>query len=349
MSTQAIKNSSLLSILMPAYNAEKYIAQSINSLIQQDYENFELLIYNDASTDGTIGEILKFSDSRIKVFTGEINVGAAQARNVLLSKANGDFIAFFDSDDLCLKQKFTHNISYLNRKPEIDLVGSKIFYINEKSKTIFLIKSFESFVFNDIEADLFFNNTLSTSSIVFKKRILPLISFDSKFEPAEDYELFARISGLIKIENIDKRLVKYRVCSSSLSFTKRDKIKDTLDFIHRRFFLDNLRFNITSDLLEVHNKFLYSNEINLSYLDESINLYNQIIDQNKSYNVYQAKSLLKAIRKNWFLKCMYCSKNSGILAINYYLTRFSFHNYTSVKYFFYLAGSYLKNILKSLV
>ncbi len=330
---------------MPAYNAEKYINETLNSILFQNYFNFELLIFNDASTDNTIGEICKFNDSRIKLFDSKINIGVSAARNFLLSKANGDFIAFFDSDDIALFNKFSICISYLTNRKDIDLVGSKIYFIDEKSKKIQFLKTFESLSPEDIKADLLFNNTFSTSTIVFKKKIKPFIKFDTNFSIAEDYLLFTQLSDNIKMANINKKLVKYRINSRSLMFKNKNNLKKCLYDIHDNL-LTSLGIVTNSKLIEVHNKFIYSSDLGLNYLDENLELYIDIIKKNNINHVYKNDSLLRSIRKNWFLKCLYCSNSTGKSSLSYYFFRFPYHDISILKYGIILILYYLKKSLK---
>lgn len=330
---------------MPAFNAGKYIKQTIDSLLSQEYNNFELLIYNDASTDNTVSEIAQFNDSRIVIFEGKVNIGVSAARNFLLSKARGEFISFFDSDDISLYNKFTYSILYLNKKSEIDLIGTKTFFINEFSKKILFIKTFESLSSDDIKADLLFNNTFSTSTIVFKKKIIHLIKFDNNISIAEDYLMFTQLSEKINMENINKKLVKYRVNSTSLMFKNKDNLKASLYNIHKTM-LTNLGFIASPELIEIHNKFIYSDNLDLNYLDNNLNLYKDIIKNNDINRIYKQKSLMKSIRKNWFLKCLYCSKSNGISSLSFYFFRFPYHNYSIIGYGSILLLYYLKKSLK---
>ncbi|KTD99322.1 glycosyltransferase family 2 protein [Pseudoalteromonas sp. H71] len=105
----------LVSIIMPAYNAEKYISESIESVLAQSYKNWELLITDDRSTDTTQQIINKYAiqDSRIKLFINEKNGGAGVARNYSIGKASGRFIAFLDADDQWLPEKLTKQISFM--------------------------------------------------------------------------------------------------------------------------------------------------------------------------------------------------------------------------------------------
>ena len=326
----------LLSIIMAAYNVEKYIASSIASILNQDYYNFELLIYNDASTDNTLNIIKEINDPRIKIFNNYVNVGVSEARNILLSKAKGEFISIFDSDDISCQKKFSYCIKYLINNPIVDLIGTRIFFVNQNSKKINFIRTFESLKHEDIIADLLFNNTFATSTIIFKKKILPLVKFPKSIHIGEDYYLWSKLSQKVICENLDKKLTKYRINPNSLSHKMKDDLKVTLNLIHDEL-LASLGLKATKKVLSVHNKHLYSDDLSLKFLLDSIIHYNSILSCNKIYN---KKSLLKAIRKNWFMKCLFSSKIIGIKALKIYLFNFPYHDLTVFKNTLYLIGYY---------
>ena len=108
-----MENSGLVSIIMPSYNAEKFIKASIQSVIDQTYQNWELIIVDDCSSDKTIDIVRSFNDERIRIYKNEINLGAAISRNKALREAKGKWIAFLDSDDLWLSTKLEEQIKFM--------------------------------------------------------------------------------------------------------------------------------------------------------------------------------------------------------------------------------------------
>ena len=140
-----MNNRELVSIVTPAYNCEKYIAETIESVLAQTYTNWEMIIVNDKSTDNTLNIIKQYTklDKRIKLINLSENSGAAVARNVALDNAKGRFIAFIDSDDRWKKDKLTNQIEYMI-KNEYGFTYTNYEYIldeNNKRKKIFKVKS----------------------------------------------------------------------------------------------------------------------------------------------------------------------------------------------------------------
>lgn len=128
----------LVTIIMPSYNASKYIQTSINSIQNQTYSNWELIVVDDCSTDNTIEIVKKFNDSRIRLYVNEKNSGAAISRNKALREAKGKWIAFLDSDDVWLPEKLEKQVRFMEENDysftytdyRIQLNGTWVPYIN---------------------------------------------------------------------------------------------------------------------------------------------------------------------------------------------------------------------------
>ena len=143
------ENERMISIIMPAYNSEKYISEAIESVCNQSYMNWELLIVNDGSTDRTPDILNKYAenDNRIKVFHRE-NAGVSTARNIALSYASGDLVTFIDSDDVYHPNRLEKMVQVFEKYPTCDFVFSK--FLEFKGKLILQnIKSFSEVILSD--------------------------------------------------------------------------------------------------------------------------------------------------------------------------------------------------------
>lgn len=127
----------LISIVMPSYNCSQFIEETINSIVQQTYENWELIITDDCSTDNSVDLIKQFiqKDERIKLLSNEVNKGAAMTRNNSIEAAKGDFIAFLDSDDLWLPEKLEKQLIFMQEKG-VDFSFTAYQQIDEKGKLL---------------------------------------------------------------------------------------------------------------------------------------------------------------------------------------------------------------------
>ena len=127
----------LVSIVMPTYNAEPFIAEAIGSVLAQEHENWELLIVDDASTDGTAKVIDGFTDPRISVFHQAVNGGIGSARNVAMDHVRGNFLCTFDSDDVLPPQSLSSRVKVMIDRPEVDIVdGRVVVYERDLVRTI---------------------------------------------------------------------------------------------------------------------------------------------------------------------------------------------------------------------
>ncbi|MEO8590475.1 MAG: glycosyltransferase family 2 protein [Flavobacteriales bacterium] len=129
----------LVSIIMPSHNAEPFIGEAIASVLAQDYLNWELLIVNDASTDGTARVVAEFTDPRIRVFHLRVNVGVSRARNVALDNVRGTILCSFDSDDVLPAGSLSARAAVLEREPDVDIVDGQVIVLDHDMKEVLRI------------------------------------------------------------------------------------------------------------------------------------------------------------------------------------------------------------------
>lgn len=126
----------LITIGIPVYNGEKYINQAIDSILNQTYDNFELIITDDGSTDNTLAVLNQYQDSRIKIISDGKNKGISYRLNQQIALAKGRYFVRMDSDDIMFPNRIEKQIEYLEQYPEVDVVGSKAIVIDEQNKII---------------------------------------------------------------------------------------------------------------------------------------------------------------------------------------------------------------------
>ncbi len=219
----------LISIVMPVYNVEKYVAESIQSVLNQSYENFELLIIDDDGNDSSLEVCQSFDDDRIKIISQE-NLGLAGARNTGINAAKGEYIAFLDSDDLWHKEKLSLHKIHLDSNIRIGVSYSGSRFIDENSVPL---KQAQTPKLTDITAEYIFqrNPIGNGSSPVIRRHVLDQIAFrhpkdtkricyfDESFRQSEDIELWVRIAltSPYKFEGLEPLLTRYRIVGGGLS------------------------------------------------------------------------------------------------------------------------------------
>lgn len=232
-----INKTPLLTVILPVYNCEKYVALAINSILQQSFQDFELIVINDGSTDNSWVEIQKFKDSRIRSINQE-NMGIAKSLNKGLDIAQGQFIARQDSDDLSDPDRFLLQIAFLKKNPKIDLVGTWANILERENSCS--RKLIHPTKVNDIKAFLCFDNPFVHTSVIFRKKtILGLGGYfsEAEYQP-EDYDLWSRLAKNSKLANLPQILVQYRELPLSLSKIKSIPFPaiDQISFRHLKYY-----------------------------------------------------------------------------------------------------------------
>jgi len=213
---------------MSVYNGEKYLKQSIDSVLMQTFDDFEFIIINDGSTDSTLDILNSYSDKRIKLISRE-NKGLIHSLNQGLSRSSGEYIARQDADDISELDRFAKQIEFMNSHG-IDFVGTSATIIDEDGR--FVKKILKP---NQVTDSYFFKaNPFVHGSVMFKKSILNDFSvwYNQDMLYMEDYDFFWRISKKYNCANIQLALYKWRYHSNSIS-SKRIELQVENVFLRR--------------------------------------------------------------------------------------------------------------------
>ncbi|MEN5193901.1 glycosyltransferase family 2 protein [Sphingobacterium faecium] len=228
-----MENKIEVTVLMTAYNASKYISESIKSVLNQTFKNFEFLIINDGSTDNTSLIAHSFNDSRIRIIENDQNKGLIYSRNLALKEAKGNYIAILDSDDIALPNRLMTQLKAFLNNTALAVVGSRALIINEKGiRTGQKLDVFSGI--NKIKVTLFFENTIVHSSAMIKTKVFKEMNGYQGESLIEDYDLFYRISILYPIENLTAYLVEYRIHDTNISIQKRKELDKALFKLKRK-------------------------------------------------------------------------------------------------------------------
>jgi len=213
------ENNPLVSIIMPAYNADACIASAIESVLIQNYRNFELIIVDDGSTDNTRDMVAGFEDQKIKYFYQE-NAGPAAARNLALKKANGAFIVNLDADDMITPDFIARHLQEFEKHPEVDLIYCDDLLIDENDKPIRAITRPEYSDRKSLIRDLFRSGfPVVPFRTCIRKEVFDKIGlFDEQLLVAEDYDMMRRfVKNDLKMHHLKDALYLRRMTPGSLS------------------------------------------------------------------------------------------------------------------------------------
>jgi len=206
-----------ISVILPVYNAGKFIEEAVNSILTQTFTDFELIIINDGSTDNslTLLERLATKDQRIVLVSRE-NKGLIATLNEAITLAKGDFIARMDADDIALPQRFEKQYMHLVQHSDVAVLGTGYRFMSESG--VIGRKRRTLSVYEDIKASLFFGNPIAHPSVMINYHLLgEQFFYLDEYKTIEDFELWCRIAKQYKIENLKEVLLYYRVLPNSIS------------------------------------------------------------------------------------------------------------------------------------
>ena len=238
-----------VSIILPVYNSEKYVGEAIQSLLDQTYRNFELILINDGSTDNSINIMRQFKDDRIVILENEENSGIVFSLNKGIDNAKGEFIARMDADDIALKNRLEIQVDFLIANPEVDLIGSNFQNFGTGSETSCLFLNDE-----EIKLGLYFNNQLQHPTVLMRKSsiIKNKLYYNKDFFINQDWVMWYDCvqKGLI-VKNIPEVLLKYRLEGQNITTNNYNTEKERQIKVYKHI-LPTLFDNIDDDLLELH-------------------------------------------------------------------------------------------------
>lgn len=199
----------VVSVLMPAYNCEEFVKESISSILNQTFTGFELIVINDGSTDNTAKIIESFNDPRIHFINRDKNIGLDATLNSAFELCKGEYIARMDADDISLPTRLEKQVNFLNTHPEYGLVGTLYAHTDKNRK---IVQYGAQLIDHDeIYLGINFVNSFCHGSVMFRKSVIDQFNlrYNPKYSPYEDYELWTRMVHHTKVANIPEVLYLY--------------------------------------------------------------------------------------------------------------------------------------------
>ncbi len=318
-----------VSVLMPVYNNEAYVKEAIESMLNQTYSDFELIVLDDCSTDNSANVIKQFDDKRIIYHCNAKNLGLANNLNVGLKMARGKYIARMDGDDISLHTRLQTQVDFLERNTDIDLCSCGL----EKFGTEHDIWIREINPEQVKITMLFYSPILHATSVwrreVFEKHNL---YYHQDAFPAEDYNLWSRAVFHCKLVNIPQVLYKYRIHGVQVTKTD-DRAENRIQDIRNRYLTKALPSLSNEDRIAFVDKYLHHTDVTVRNVKQLKNIYQKVIDANEKDHFFDKKLLNERLKKYYQEIVFYVVKQENSLLLKL-MFLFTLHPKQSIKLFF---------------
>lgn len=326
-----MKEQVLVSVLIPCFNAEKYVEDAVRSIMTQTYENLEIVLIDDCSTDGTpqILDRLKETDDRIKVYRNEENLKLIKTLNKGLELCSGEYIARMDSDDISFPTRIEKQVNFLNENVDYGIVSAMFFTFKnlDGKKNLYINPSTNE----ELRAFLLFKSGICHPAVMMRRSLFTELSFrfEDEYLHVEDYALWSKVMYKTKLANLNEPLLYYRVHESQIStiYEERQlKNKSKVFKIH----CDNLGLPVDEHALKIYASVAEAVplEKNVQFLEECVDLMNVIIAKTTSINFCDQEYLKRMLSLHWIRLCANSQLGLGVLKTCFSSTMYNRECYT---------------------
>lgn len=327
------ENNPLVSIVMAAYNEEKYIREAIESILNQTYPHFEFIIINDGSTDKTEEVILSFQDARIRYVRNEQNLRLIASLNKGLALAEGKYIARMDSDDISLPDRLQIQVDFMEAHPEIGISGAQLIVFGSENTTMNYPLAHE-----DLQLRLLITSCFPNNLVIFRNKLVKQyhLAFTEGYHHGEDFKFWTQWLQLTEGANLPDYLVKYRFHASSVSHKFRDIQRQTrkrvrTEYVKELFRLQGAESRLAEDL--------YGEDYGLK-----IKAVKSLLEINKSRKYFAQDKLQHTLQYLWYLDSLEQVEQSPGIYLKF--TRiFSISLWQNVRYWEYILKHTVKKQL----
>ncbi len=299
--------SPLVSVILPCYNAEVFLKEALDSILEQSYSNIEVILIDDGSTDQSAKVYVQKSkeDSRLKIYNNPSNLGLIKTLNKGILLAKGEFIARMDADDVSVKDRIAHQVEFLLKHHEISIVGTAALRIDEHSKPhrtnnpIYLDS-------NTISLSSYFTQPLIHGSILGRKSVFEKQHYSLDYEHSEDFELWLRlISQKHQIANLPFEDYHYRINEQGVSLKNTQQQNRSHNQASKKYLELLLGKTLDYDLVSIMNNRPETN-VNIVKFRKSIALFKEVVlklnrkntKELKMYLIHQVNNIiLQSIKK----------------------------------------------------
>lgn len=232
----------VISVIMPVYNAGSYLREAIDSILSQTFSDFEFIIINDGSTDGSDQIICSYKDERIRYVRNEGNKGLISSLNRGIDEANGTYIARMDSDDISFPERFEKQVLFLE-KNDVAVLATRVKLIEANGKPLPDWKEdCENVAVSQIKQFLRRDNCIAHPSVMGKKTLFQQYRYQHNQKYSEDYDLWLRLlADGHRIAKLEEPLLYYRILPTSVTHFKKFNVFFRLAKVKFRFLWERVK------------------------------------------------------------------------------------------------------------
>ena len=242
------KENPKISVFMPVYNGENFLRQSIQSILEQTFTDFELIIVDDASTDGSLAVIQSFTDPRIRVYPLPTNQGPGVVQNQAFLLATGKYLALMDCDDISLPDRLARQVSFLDSHENVGVCGTWYECFGSLSEV-----RTPPIEHEDIDTLMPFWDPIANPTAMVRRDLIEHFQLRYVAGPAHDYGLWARLAPLTRLHNLPEVLLKYRVHAGQVSSTRTVTQNANADKV-RKILLQDLGLSPGPEEMDLHSR-----------------------------------------------------------------------------------------------
>ena len=302
-----------ITVAIPVYNREKYVGAAIDSILAQSFTDFEVLVVDDASTDGSRAVVEAYRDQRVRLHALPANLGIAGVRNACLELARGEYLAFLDSDDLSHPDRLSAQVAFLDGHPDHAAVGAWSQWMDEAGRPLKRFKR-KPLAAEDIAAQRLFRAGIENSTAMARTAVLRRYGHDERYEIGSDYDLWARVAVDHKLANLPRVLVLRRAhgqATTRLAAERKQRLRQAI-------YADQLeRLGISFNETDLERHFLLRRMIKLGFapdrgfLDWGEAWLLKLQSANRTAHCYPEPAFSKVLGSFWLRAC-WCAYRGGL-------------------------------------
>lgn len=311
-----------VTIVMPVYNGAAFVAEAIESILRQTLADFEFIIIDDGSNDGSVDIINSYKDLRIHLLRNESNLGVSESLNKGFNLARGVYIARMDSDDISLPERLERQVAFMEAHPEIGICGTWVEILGGTGRQIYRYPSDP----DTIKCMHLFGPALAHPTVMMRRSMLEKLGqwYDPSFKHAQDFELWVRASAYTLITNLEEVLLYYRLHQLQIGRCHNEEQVVSAGKV-RLLQLNNLGICPSENEFNLHQSIsVWKFENDRTFIESTEKWLLKLIRANNEAKVYREPAFSNVLCKRWFEVCDAATELGPWLFQKYCLSTLSF-------------------------